>query len=310
MYLHGALLGLLLLGQSATPVPLAEQSAIESQQVGQVQQLQEGGAQPAIEVEQQSAEESTPDEVRAPVEEIATPSPVDVSPQVSTEQEDSMPRSFDLPSWVTALSTVALVGATVVLAIFTWFLADRTGKPQVVATLESNQWAMNFLDLRIENTGNATAFDIRVSFEPPLPTFKEDPKDGEAPLSRVSLLRPGQSMNSSQCEFQRALKDVYTAKVSWTRHPQSRRRDTLSYQIDLAGVANRSSLGSVSPEIQLATELKNIREDWKAIAHRQKRLLVDIYSSEDREEERRRRDEQFAELRAARNASEKGTETD
>lgn len=192
---------------------------------------------------------------------------------------------FSAADWVIAIATVALVIATAVLAVFTKRLSDATGKPQIVATIEVNRWSMLHVDLRVENTGNASAFDINVSFEPPLPRFGPVPDGGTPPLHQISLLRPSQYLITSQCNAGDVLDDPYTATVSWAQRPKGRKRETLVYTIDLSGIRHLSRLGAESPEVQIADEIKKLREDWRYVASGSRRVSVNSYSSADRDAE-------------------------
>lgn len=214
-------------------------------------------------------------------------------------------------SWITALATVVLAVLTGVLAFFTWRLYSQAAQPQVVANLEPSKWSFIHLDLHVKNTGTATAFDIRVAFDPPLPRAKnvnEPPStdapspDFEPPLSQLSLLKPGQAISSFQCAAAHALNNSYAVTVTWSRRPSSVRREKLEYVLNLAGIANLERLGEESPEVQTAKELRSIREKWEPIARGSKRLRVDSYSSLDRARERAKQEEIWEGQRAAREA--------
>ena len=92
---------------------------------------------------------------------------------------------------VTLLATGALVYFTAVLAKHTKRMADNTARPHVVVTLEPNRWSLMHFDLRVANTGNAAAFDIKATFSPPLPIEKFR-HDRRVPLQNITVLRPGQ----------------------------------------------------------------------------------------------------------------------
>jgi hypothetical protein len=190
---------------------------------------------------------------------------------------------FSGADWVIAIATVALFIATAVLALFTKRLSDATGKPQVVATIDVSRWSMLHVDLRVENTGNASAFDIHVSFEPPLPRHNYISDSSTPPLHRISLLRPSQHLISSLCKASNILDAPHTATVSWAQRPNGRKRETLIYTIDLGGIRHLTRLGAESPEVQIADQIKKLREDWQYVANGSRRLSVDSYSSADRE---------------------------
>lgn len=68
---------------------------------------------------------------------------------------------------VTALATAALFYATWVLARETKILSKATAQPHVTVGIEPNQWALIYFDLIVRNSGNAPAYDIKISFDPP-----------------------------------------------------------------------------------------------------------------------------------------------
>ena len=73
-----------------------------------------------------------------------------------------------LGSLVTAVATLFLWRVTKLLAVETKRMAEASAQPHVVATLDPNRWSMRHFDLKVDNTGNATAYDIKVDFTPPL----------------------------------------------------------------------------------------------------------------------------------------------
>src|SRR5438046_318341 len=90
-----------------------------------------------------------------------------------------------LSATVTAVATIFLWLVTRNLAIQTKRMAEASARPQIVATLEPNQWSIRHLNLRVDNTGNATAFDIHVAFSPPLENADER-RDEEVPFQGIS----------------------------------------------------------------------------------------------------------------------------
>lgn len=97
-----------------------------------------------------------------------------------------------LAALVTAVATIALWRVTRVLAIETTTLAKMTAQPFVVCWLESSASSAIALNLTLRNTGNATAFDIRMVLTPALP---ENPnqaptENNSETVFRTSLLPP------------------------------------------------------------------------------------------------------------------------
>ncbi len=69
-----------------------------------------------------------------------------------------------LATVLTAVATYFLFRVTRVLAVETKRMAEASAQPHVVATLVPNRWSLNYFDLNVDNTGNATAYDIAVHF--------------------------------------------------------------------------------------------------------------------------------------------------
>ena len=185
--------------------------------------------------------------------------------------------------FVTMIATIVLAGFTWVLARATKQLAQASSQPQVTATIQPNLWSMIHCDLIVENSGNAAAYDVALVITPE-PEQADARGDSEPPLRNISVLRPGQEMKSFLSDFESIADQEFKMHISWKRHPRDNRRDKVSYHHRLPKGISR--LGAWSPEIQLAESLKTIREDWQQIAGGQRKLKVDGYLKEDREEER------------------------
>lgn len=195
-----------------------------------------------------------------------------------------------LAALVTALATVALWRATRVLAKETMKLADATAQPQVVASLIPNRWSLLHTDLTIENTGNASAFDISIEFDPPL-TSGEAREELSVPFQHVSVLKPGQSLTSYLSEVGPYLDRQFVVRIEWARQPGAASREALSYVIDMGDYSGVSSLGERDPLVQIAKEVKHIRDDWRSVAAGNRRVEIDSFSSSDRDEAQRVREE-------------------
>jgi hypothetical protein len=89
---------------------------------------------------------------------------------------------------VTAAGTLALSFFTIVLARETKRLADVGEQPNIVVTLEPNRHSMIHLDLHVETTGTATAYDIQVAFLPELRISGRD-ANRRIPLQNISVLK-------------------------------------------------------------------------------------------------------------------------
>lgn len=191
---------------------------------------------------------------------------------------------------VTAVATIFLWRVTKTLAIETKRMAAASSQPQIVATLEPNQWSMMHADLVIANTGNATAFDIRLTFDPPLQNGEAREGQRVVPFQKVSVLKPGHSASSYLSEFGPLLGNNYTVTITWLRDPGSAEREVSSYALDMRDADGITRLGAASPLIQIAEQIKKIREDWQWVAGGTRKLSVDIFTSGDRLHARRNSD--------------------
>lgn len=188
---------------------------------------------------------------------------------------------------LTAVATIGLGFFTWVLARETKRLSSATAQAHVVATLEPNHWSIRHFDLVVANTGNAAAHDVVISFSPDLPE-----KDGGGvvgrPLRHLSVLKPGQSLSCFVGSYEGFHEKTYQVSTGWKHHPNERKRQSLSYELSMGDYADFGHLGARTPFIQMAEQLKKIREDWQWVAGGSRKIKTDSYSSEDREKERKR----------------------
>ena len=168
-------------------------------------------------------------------------------------------------------------------------MADATGQPQIVATLRPNRWTIMYADLTISNSGNASAFSVRMEFDPPLMTNDESSPSSElvVPFQEISILRPGESLSSDIGLSFPLLEKSYWVTTSWFRHPKATERESLSYTLTMADSKGIVVLGVADPLVQIAEEVKHIREDWQHVASGTRKTKADVYTSADRIHERR-----------------------
>jgi hypothetical protein len=194
---------------------------------------------------------------------------------------------------VVAVATVLLWRVTGVLAVETKRMADLSSAPHVVATIRPNRWSMMHADLEVENTGNATAYDVQLTFDPPL-------QNGEArdemaiPLQKISVLKPGQAISSYLAEFPLLIDNSYRVSVSWLRSPQAAKREVNAYTLDLTEMKNITKLGASDPLVQIADQVKKVQEDLHRVVSGSRKPRIDVFSSADRQAER------YEQLRLAR----------
>jgi len=192
---------------------------------------------------------------------------------------------------VTAGATIMLWRVTNVLAAETRRLAAATSQPQVVVTIEPNPWSMIHADLVVANTGNATAFEIVIAFDPPLNLDHEGTSGPtEPPFRQISALRPSQSLTSWVGKMYSMLESRHTVSVSWKRSPTSA-PETYSYVLDMSDYQNLRRLGSGDPLVQIAGQSKKMQEDIHKIASGWSKVKIDVFTSNDRRKELRRYEE-------------------
>lgn len=197
-----------------------------------------------------------------------------------------------LATIVTAIATFFLWRVTGLLATETTRMADA-GSPQIVANILPNQWSTIHLDINVENTGNATAFNIEVVFDPPLENGEARGEDRAIPFQQISILKPGQALKSYLSEVGDYLEKHFTVTISWQNHPQATKREMLSYTLNMADFKGVSYLGERDPLVQVAQEMKHIREDWRHVARGSRKIKTDTYDSADRQQEREILDARF-----------------
>jgi len=197
---------------------------------------------------------------------------------------------------VTALATVFLWVATRTLVTETRRMVEASSRPHVVATIEPNRWSLMYADIRVTNSGTGTAYDIDVAFDPPLSVEGKD----HAPLAHISVLRPGQTLASYLSRIGPLMDVVHTVTVSWRRDPQpTSARETNQYTISLRDLKGFEILGATEPLMQVAQEMKHLREDWKNVASGFSRLRVETFTAHDRQREQ----EDYAKLADERQAA-------
>lgn len=134
---------------------------------------------------------------------------------------------------VTALATLALWRVTRVLAVETSALAKMTSRPFVVCALESSSASSTAMNLTLRNTGNATAFDIKLGVTPALPQPNGDkPSDDTLTTHNISLLPPEQALPIQPVLGRNVNETVFRVETSWAMMPGASERESLSYNIE------------------------------------------------------------------------------
>ena len=96
----------------------------------------------------------------------------------------------------------------------------------------------------------------------------------EQPLRDIGILRPNQTMKPFFTDAEQVLDKEFKLEVNWNRNPGDRATESIAYRHRLAKEV--TILGPWSPEMQMAEELKRLREHWEPIAKGQRRSKVDV----------------------------------
>lgn len=190
----------------------------------------------------------------------------------------------DVATWVTAISTIALVLATGALAYLTLLLAKSAHRPFVIATIEPNIWAPQYLDLHIVNEGNASAFDVVISFEPPLPVEDDRRKPGHP--DAISILRSGQHLKIDVGQAQMLFDLKSRVTLEWS-NKSGGKKERNTYPLDVTYLKTFRMLGR-EPYIQIAGDIQKIEKSLGKIVSGHSPLKVAIFDRVDREAERKR----------------------
>ena len=204
-----------------------------------------------------------------------------------------------LPGWANA--AIAIVGAigTLVTAVATFFLwrvtktlarettrmAEASAQPHVVATLSPNRWSMIHFDLHIDNTGNATAYDVVLAFDPPLQSGEGRGALG-VPFQKVSVLKPGQGISSYLCEYNVLKGKSFRVSISWKRTAASDERQHNQYNLSMADHDDVSRLGN-EPILEIAKHMGKLEAGLSKVTRGARRAEIDVFTGTDRLHERR-----------------------
>jgi hypothetical protein len=169
---------------------------------------------------------------------------------------------------VTAIATGVLVVVTWILAKETKRLAEATSAPRVVATLEPSPWSIIHTNLVLQNAGTGTAYDIVVEFSPALRLNRQGATVEMAARS-LSVLKPGSSFSVFLDGFEKLNEQVVDVRIAWSRAPSTGERESYSYRLDLIrDYDNWGQLGGPPPLIQIAQDMKKLREEVAKFARR------------------------------------------
>lgn len=164
-------------------------------------------------------------------------------------------------AFVTAAATFALWRVTRVLAVETKTLAKMTSQPFVVASLESVPGisAHTVLNFVLRNTGNATAFDVKVTVSPELPKVANGvPSLDNETLFETSLLPPGQTLPLQGAVLEKVHDKTFNLTVSWSSLPGAKPVEPIKYAIRGKDLPNED--WNVKGLHNLAEEVQKVRK--------------------------------------------------
>lgn len=192
--------------------------------------------------------------------------------------EDFMGGGVTEDGFVTAWATVGLFIATSGLSYLTWVLARASRNPFVVAVIKENLNSLNHLDLQVINEGNSSAFDVVVNILPSDKLSKFGYPD------KFAILHAGQLVVSYLGDAAPVLNGSFHVEVSWKRSPNSWKRTSIKYPIEVSYLEKTGRLG-YEPSHEIASELKKIRESVVKVFDGRRRIKVDSFSHDDRDRE-------------------------
>ena len=199
------------------------------------------------------------------------------------------------PSWLdysVAVGTIVTAFGTLTLAALTFVLAKATNRANklsssadIVVTMTPNQWGVIYIDLEVENVGQATAYDISIDYDPTLLAWEE--RKGEegaaAPYRSITVLKPRQCLRASLDSFDTYAGKTFAATISWSHAPGVKRRITKTHWITVDDLADATYLGERSALVQIATQVKKIHEVVAPVMKGSKRLQSDSFTQKDRD---------------------------
>lgn len=189
-----------------------------------------------------------------------------------------------LGTLVTAIATFFLWRVTRTLARETTRMAEASAQPHVVVTLNSNRWSTRHFDLSVDNTGNAPAYDIRISFSPPLPN--REPRDAARtiPFQNVSVLKPGQGLSSYVADYKALENRSFFVEISWLKNSAGSERQTNSYTLSFADFEGIVLIGE-DPVVKMSRHLEKLEKDLALLTQGQRHLQVDVHSTSTSQDE-------------------------
>lgn len=144
-------------------------------------------------------------------------------------------------------------------------MAEATSQPHVVATIILNKRSFHHFDIQVENTGNATAYDISVEFKTINKTEESSTEDIKIPFQYISVLKPNQTMTSYLSEYQKLKGKVYDVHITWKQKASNEERQYNSYTLNMTDYEAITQLGN-DPLVDIEKHLKAIERNLLSIS--------------------------------------------
>lgn len=232
-----------------------------------------------------------------------------------------------LSSWVSALATVCIAVLTIFLAKETWALRQvqllqieqirkEAIKPSIDVYLKNSPAAYNFIDVHIVNSGSGVAQNIGFSFSNKNHNASDVYNYLYEKFSRLSILATGISSLGSgekRTSFLFSFIDLHNkfgeeafelnADVLISFHDNEGKHYTSRASFNFYEYKGISEIGGGEPMYKISSILEKIQKDIGHFASGFKKLKTDVYTSQDRADERERWEKEWEELEAKKNTS-------
>lgn len=168
-------------------------------------------------------------------------------------------------AFVTAVATIALWRVTRVLAVETKTLAASSSRAFVVSSFESSGADPTALNITLRNTGNATAFDVKLNISPALPRYDGQKSEEETQtVFEISLLPPGVVLPFQGVMSRDVPDGFFEIQVSWSQMPGDKNRQQIAYKTEpkdgFRGGWNTKGLHQVAQEIEKLRKAQEKKE--------------------------------------------------
>lgn len=211
---------------------------------------------------------------------------------------------------LTVIFTAVVTLSTVVYAVLTGILVSETRKmrevqtePKIHITLESFDFAIHIIRLNIQNIGLGPASNL--TFQPSVIAGGESGEKLLTEFTESNFFKtglrhfgPGQNVYSTYTQttqdFEGKSASVLSFKIEYKSATGKKYSDEII--IDMSEIKGRYQLGK--PNLYaIASSLEKLQKDVGHIVSGFKRVKADVYSSDDRKEEREERERWYEEQR-------------